>query len=170
MAIHGPPRQGRHGRGSIPIADGQSRVECPSGDERVSSPRDRATHSTVLGGCPWGREASFLSGVFRVQQVCQITTPQRAGERSICAAVSRAASCDLEVHCRQPTPGPTRVRSADRRKIQSSSSRTPSRDSRRGRSASSDRRSRSREGPLQCFRCKGYGHFTNDCLSEGFYR
>ncbi len=39
---------------------------------------------------------------------------------------------DREVRRRRPTPGPMRVRSADRREIQSSSSRTPSRDSRRG--------------------------------------
>ncbi len=39
---------------------------------------------------------------------------------------------DQEVRRRRPTSGPKRVRSADRRKIQSSSSRTPSRDSQRG--------------------------------------
>ncbi len=54
---------------------------------------------------------------------------------------------DREVRCRRPTPGPTRVRSADRREIQSSLSCTPSRDSHRGWSASLDRRSRSRDAP-----------------------
>ena len=77
---------------------------------------------------------------------------------------------DREVRRRRPTPGPTWVRSADRREIQSSLSRTPSRDSRRGRSASSDRRSGSRDGSPQCYRCKGYGHFAKDCPSEGFCR
>ncbi len=77
---------------------------------------------------------------------------------------------EREVCRRRPTPGPTRVRSADRREIQSPSSRTPSRDSRRGRSASSDRHSHSRDGPPQCFHCKGYGHFGKECPSEGFYR
>ncbi len=61
---------------------------------------------------------------------------------------------EREVRCRRPTPGPTRVRSADRREIQSPSSRTPSRDSRQRWSASSDRRSHSRDGPPQCFCCK----------------
>ncbi len=42
--------------------------------------------------------------------------------------------------------------------------------SRRGWSASSDRRSHSRNGPKWCFRCKGYGHFAKECPSEGFYR
>ncbi len=60
---------------------------------------------------------------------------------------------DREVRCRWPTPGPKQVRSAYRREIQSFSYRTPSRDSHRGRSASSDRRSHSRDGPPQCFRC-----------------
>ena len=75
---------------------------------------------------------------------------------------------DREVRHRRPTPGHKRVRSADRREIQSSSSRTPSRNSHRGRSASSDRRSRSRDGPPQCYRCKGCGHFAKECPSEGF--
>ena len=77
---------------------------------------------------------------------------------------------DREVCRRRPTPGPTWVRSDDRREIQSFSSRTPSRDRRRGRSASSDRRSRSRDGLPQCFRCEGYGYFVKNCLSEAFYK
>ncbi len=77
---------------------------------------------------------------------------------------------EQEVRRRRPTAGPIRVRSADRKEIQSPSSHTLSRDSRRGWSASSDRRSRSRDGPRQCYRCKGYGHFTKECPSEGFYR
>ncbi len=81
-----------------------------------------------------------------------------------------ARSRERETHRRRPTHGPKRVRSADRREIQSSSSRTPSRNSHRGRSASSDRRSRSRDAPPQCFSCKGYGHFAKECPSEDFYR
>ncbi len=70
---------------------------------------------------------------------------------------------------RKPTPGPKRVRSADRREVKPAS-RTPSRDSRRGRSPSMEGRSRSREEPLQCYKCKGFGHFTRDCPSDGYYR
>ncbi len=77
---------------------------------------------------------------------------------------------DREVHRRQPTTAPKWVRSADRREIQTSSSRTPSRDIRRSRSASSDRRSCSRDGPPQCYSCKGYEHFDKECPSEGFYK
>ncbi len=40
----------------------------------------------------------------------------------------------------------------------------------RGRSPSSDRSlSYSRDGPPQCFKCKGYGHFMRDCPSGDFY-
>ncbi len=77
---------------------------------------------------------------------------------------------DREVHCRRLTPGPKQVRSADRREIQYTSSRTPSRRSHRGQSPSSDRCFRNRGGPLQCYRCKGYGHFAKECPSEGFYK
>ncbi len=40
----------------------------------------------------------------------------------------------------------------------------------RGRSPSTDRsRSRNRDGPPQCYKCKGYGHFMRDCPSGDFY-
>ncbi len=40
----------------------------------------------------------------------------------------------------------------------------------RGRLPSTDRsRSRNREGPPQCYKCKGYEHFMRDCPSEHFY-
>ena len=40
----------------------------------------------------------------------------------------------------------------------------------RGCSPSTDQsRSRNREGPPQCYKCKGYGHFMRDCPSGDFY-
>ncbi len=74
-----------------------------------------------------------------------------------------------EVHHRLPTPGPKWVRSANRREIRPYS-RTPFMESCRGRSAPTDRHPRNRDGLLQCYLCKGYGHFANVCLSEGFYK
>ncbi len=71
--------------------------------------------------------------------------------------------------CRKPTPGPKRVCSADRREVKPAS-RMPSRDSRRGRSPSTEGHSRSREEPSQCYKCKGFGHFARDCPSDGYYR
>ncbi len=43
-------------------------------------------------------------------------------------------------------------------------------DSQKGRSASTDRRFRSRDGSSQCYHYKGYGHLANMCPSEGFYK
>ena len=70
---------------------------------------------------------------------------------------------------RKPTPGPKRVRSTERKELKPAS-RTSSRDSRRGRSPSTESRSRSRGEPAQCYRCKGLGHFARECPSEGFYK
>ena len=39
-----------------------------------------------------------------------------------------------------------------------------------GRSSSAEGWSRSRGEPAQCFRCKGFRHFTKDCPSDGYYR
>ncbi len=69
---------------------------------------------------------------------------------------------------RRLTPGPKRVQSADRREVKPAS-RTPSRDSRQGRSPSTEGRSRSRDEPSQCYKCKGFGHFARDCPSHGYY-
>ncbi len=70
---------------------------------------------------------------------------------------------------RKPTLGPKRVRSTERKELKPTS-RTPSRDSRHGRSSSTESRSRSRGEPAQCYRCKGFGHFARECPSEGFYK
>ncbi len=74
-----------------------------------------------------------------------------------------------DTRSRPPTPGPQRVRSTERKDTKDTS-RSPSKDYKRDRSTSNDRRSRIREGPSQCYRCKGYGHFARDCPSEGHYR
>ncbi len=76
-----------------------------------------------------------------------------------------------------PTPGPQHIRSVERE-----TSPTPSKkptknkgpektgERNRGCSPSTDwSRSRNREGPPQCYKCKGYGHFMRDCPSGDFY-
>ena len=78
---------------------------------------------------------------------------------------------------RPPTPGPQSVRSVDR-ETSPAPSEKPSKNKgsekagerNRGRSPSADRnRSRNREGPPQCYKCKGYGNFMRDCPSGDFY-
>ncbi len=71
--------------------------------------------------------------------------------------------------CRKPTPGPKPVLSTEQKELKPASH-TPSQDSRRGRSPSTESRSRSRGEPAQYYHCKGFGHFANECPSEGFYR
>ncbi len=71
---------------------------------------------------------------------------------------------------RPPTPGPQRVRSAERtttpparRDASTEAKREKSKEKERGRSPSTERsRSRGRDGPLQCYKCKGFGHFMRD--------
>ncbi len=78
---------------------------------------------------------------------------------------------------RPPTPGPQCIRSVDREiyaapSKDSSKSKGPKKtgECNRGCSPSTDRsQSRSREGPPQCYKCKGYGHFMGDCPSGDFY-
>ncbi len=78
---------------------------------------------------------------------------------------------------RPPTPGPQRVRSAERtttppvhRDASTEAKREKSKEKERGRSPSTKRnRSRSRDGPPQCYKCKGFGHFMRDCPSLDFY-
>ncbi len=72
-----------------------------------------------------------------------------------------------------PTPGPQCVRSVEREASpappkEPSKNKGPEKTGKRnrGRSPSTDRsRSRNREGPPQCYKCKGYGHFMRDCPS-----
>ncbi len=69
--------------------------------------------------------------------------------------------------CRPPMPGPQRVRSAERtamppaRKDASTEAKhEKSKEKERGRSPSTERsRSCSRDGPPQCYKCKGFGHY-----------
>ncbi len=78
---------------------------------------------------------------------------------------------------RPPTPGPQRVRSAERtttpparKDASTEAKREKSKEKERGRSPSTERsRSRSRDGPPQCYKCKGFGHFMRDCPSLDFY-
>ncbi len=78
---------------------------------------------------------------------------------------------------RPPTPGPHRVRSVERETSpvppkEPSKNKGPEKTSEwnQGRSPSTDRsRSRNRDGPLQCYKCKEYGHFMRDCPSGDFY-
>ncbi len=78
---------------------------------------------------------------------------------------------------RPPTPGPQRVRSAERtatppaRKDASTEAKhEKSKEKERGRSPSTETsRSRDRDGPPQCYKCKGFGHFMRDCPSLDFY-
>ena len=76
-----------------------------------------------------------------------------------------------------PTPRPQCVRSVEW-EVSPASPKEPSKNKgsektgerNRGCSPSTDRsRSRNREGPPQCYKCKGYGHFMRDCLSGDFY-
>ena len=78
---------------------------------------------------------------------------------------------------RPPTPGPQRVRSVER-EVSPAPLKEPFKkkgpekagERNRGRSPSTDRsRSRNRDGPPQCYKCKGYGHFMRDCPSGDFY-
>ncbi len=74
-----------------------------------------------------------------------------------------------DTRSRPPTPDPQRVRSTERKDTKDTSC-SPLRDYKRDRSTCNDRRSRSREGPAQCYRCKYYGHFARECPSEGHYQ
>ncbi len=79
---------------------------------------------------------------------------------------------------RLPTPGPQRVRSV----LDQETSPAPQKDApksrnmekaterHRERSLSAKRsRSRNRDGPPQCYKCKGYGQFMRDCPNGDFY-
>ncbi len=93
--------------------------------------------------------------------------------KDVLAQLSRDAKSGQSVCQQLPTPGTRRVRSTDRKDTKpsvTSSSRTPSREGWRGLSSSAEGWSRSRDGPMQCYRCKGYGHFAKDCPSEDFYK
>ena len=78
---------------------------------------------------------------------------------------------------RPPTPGPQRVRSAERtatppvrRDASTEARREKSKEKERGHSPSTERsRSRGRDGPPQCYKCKGFGHFMHDFPSLHFY-
>ncbi len=78
---------------------------------------------------------------------------------------------------RPPTLGPKRIRSVER-DVSPTSPKEPYKNKgpektgerNRGRSPSAYRsRSRNRDGPPQCYKCKGYGHFMKDCPSGDFY-
>ncbi len=82
-----------------------------------------------------------------------------------------------ELRRHPPTPRLQHVRSVEREMSQSGTRDTykskngdkPVERS-RGRSPSMERsQSRNREGPSQCFKCKGYGHIMRDCPSGDFY-
>ena len=86
-------------------------------------------------------------------------TPPGSGAQSVCK--------------RPPTPGPRRVRSTDRKDTKppaNSSSCSLSREGWHGRSSSAEGWSHSWDGPMRCYRCKGYGHFAKDCPSQEFYK
>ncbi len=78
---------------------------------------------------------------------------------------------------RPSTPGPQRVSSMEWEVSPAPSkepvkNKGPEKTGKRnwGRSPSTDRsRSRNRDGPPQCYKCKGYGHFMRDCPSGDFY-
>ena len=78
---------------------------------------------------------------------------------------------------RPPTPGPQRVRSAERtvttpacKDASTEAKREKVKEKERGRSPSSERsRSCNRDGPPQCYKCKGFGHYMRDCPSNDFY-
>ncbi len=78
---------------------------------------------------------------------------------------------------RPPTPGLQRVRSVEREASPPASKDTCKNKNadktgkrNRRRSPSTDRsRSRNWEGPPPCYKCKGYGHFMQDCPSSDFY-
>ena len=91
--------------------------------------------------------------------------------KDVLAQLSRDAKSGHSVRQRPPTSGPRRVRSTDRKDTKpsvTSSSHTLSREGWRGRSSSAEGQSCSRDGPMQCYRCKRYGHFAKDCPSEDF--
>ncbi len=93
--------------------------------------------------------------------------------KDLLALLSRDVKSGQSVRKRPPTPGPRRVRSTDRKDTKPSANSslcTPSREGWHGQSSSAEGRSRSRDGPMQCYRCKGYGHFAKDCPSEDFYK
>ncbi len=77
---------------------------------------------------------------------------------------------------RPPTPGPQRVRSVERTTTPPARKDAPievkhekSREKEQGRSPSTERsRSRGRDGPPECYKCKGFGHFMHDCPSLDF--
>ncbi len=76
-----------------------------------------------------------------------------------------------------PTPGPQRVRSVEREvsptpSKEASKTKGPEKtgERNRGRLPSAGRsRSRNRDGPPQCYKCKEYGHFMRDCPCGDFY-
>ncbi len=78
---------------------------------------------------------------------------------------------------RPPMPGPQRVRSAERtatpparRDASTEAKREKVKDKELSRSPSSERsRSRGRDGPPQCYKCKGFGHYMRDCPSLDVY-
>ncbi len=91
----------------------------------------------------------------------------------VLAHLSRDGKSGQSVWKRPPTPAPKRVRSTDRNDTKpsaNSSSDTLSREGWCGRSSSAEGRCRSQDGPSQCYRCKGYGHFASDCPSQDFYK
>ncbi len=94
--------------------------------------------------------------------------------KDVLAQLSRdVKSSGQSVGPQLPTPGPRRVRSTDRKDTKpsvNSSLRTPSRKGWRGRYSSAEGRSHSRYGPMQCYRCKGYGLIVKDFPCEDFYK
>ncbi len=121
--------------------------------------------------CPRGHKPSTQAHFVTDERDQSPDTKQLV--KDVLAQLSRDRRSSQSVRKWPPNPGPKRVRSTDKKDTKpsaNSSSRTPSREGWRGHSSSAEGRSRSRDGPLQCYRCKGYGHFAKDCPSQDFYK
>ena len=179
MAISGPPSQRRDG--SRPSFDNHElRVQVATSDVRRIEDLMRIAHSLeAVEGEEMGRghvrrgpaQARFMDETEGSEsEVVRIAD-------QILAKIGPELRQSREPKRRPPTPGPQRVRSAERtttpparKDATTEAKHEKSKEKERGRSPSTERgRSCSRDGPPQCFKCKGFGHYMRDCLSLDFY-